>query len=339
MAASRESFPECALPVLGKNQPYNSEAAEGYSHCCDPVWAQTCKGVVAMTLGTAYGFLVNDARLLFAWMGGKHSNRSSAKRRGAGKYPGNSSLQPEAERPARFSTNLRAFLDESSGPHPDGPKAYVATSRGNARRLGLAAKRLMDVTGSIFAMAFFAPVLSGLALLVKITSAGPVLSRQERIGLKGERFMLLRFRTMRVDNDAPSCGEVAKGLASGADGGREAAKSGRIHRIRKDSRVTALGRLLRKTSLDELPQFLNVLRGDMSLVGPRPPITREYDGYDLRHRHRELDMKPGLTGLWQVTGRSPTSFEEMVRLDIHYIRQWSLWLDIKIMLKTPLAIL
>ena len=111
------------------------------------------------------------------------------------------------------------------------------------------------------------------------------------------------------------------------------------YKIKDDPRVTPLGRILRKTSLDELPQFINVLKGDMSLVGPRSPIDYEYEDYDLWHRHRVLDMKSGITSLWQVTGRSITTFDEMVRMDIRYIREWSLWLDIRIILKTPRAML
>jgi lipopolysaccharide/colanic/teichoic acid biosynthesis glycosyltransferase len=111
------------------------------------------------------------------------------------------------------------------------------------------------------------------------------------------------------------------------------------YKIKNDSRVTPVGRILRKTSLDEFPQFINVLKGDMSLVGPRPPINYECEDYDLWHRRRILDVKPGITGLWQVTGRSITTFDEMVRMDIKYIREWSLWLDIRIILKTPLAML
>jgi lipopolysaccharide/colanic/teichoic acid biosynthesis glycosyltransferase len=112
----------------------------------------------------------------------------------------------------------------------------------------------------------------------------------------------------------------------------------RIYKIRDDPRVTLVGRFLRKTSVDEFPQFINVLRGDMSLVGPRPPIPYELENYDIWHRRRVLELKPGITGLWQVQGRSKTSFDEMVRLDMKYIKERSLWLDIKILLQTPFAV-
>jgi lipopolysaccharide/colanic/teichoic acid biosynthesis glycosyltransferase len=113
----------------------------------------------------------------------------------------------------------------------------------------------------------------------------------------------------------------------------------KVYKITNDTRVTLLGKFLRKTSLDELPQFVNVLKGDMSLAGPRPPIPYELEKYDIWHRRRVLEIKPGITGLWQVIGRSTTTFDEMVRLDLQYARSWSLWLDIKILLKTPKAVL
>ncbi len=112
-----------------------------------------------------------------------------------------------------------------------------------------------------------------------------------------------------------------------------------VYKITNDPRITPLGRFLRKTSLDELPQFINVLKGEMSLVGPRPPIPYELENYDAWHRHRLLGKKPGITGLWQVKGRSKTTFDSMVRLDLQYIREWSLWLDVKLLLQTPLAVL
>jgi lipopolysaccharide/colanic/teichoic acid biosynthesis glycosyltransferase len=116
-------------------------------------------------------------------------------------------------------------------------------------------------------------------------------------------------------------------------------QTGAVYKIKNDPRVTSVGRFLRKTSLDELPQFFNVLRGEMSLVGPRPPIPYELGNYELWHRRRVMEVKPGITGLWQVNGRSSTTFDEMVRLDLKYAKEWSLWLDIKIILKTPWVVL
>ena len=141
-------------------------------------------------------------------------------------------------------------------------------------------------------------------------------------------FKLLKFRTMVVN---------AEQLIKDLEKYNEA--DGPLFKMKNDPRVTAMGRFLRKTSLDELPQLLNVLKGDMSLVGPRPPIPYEFECYDLWHRRRVLEAKPGITGLWQVSGRSRTTFDDMVRLDLRYIRNRSLWLDFKIILKTPLAVL
>jgi lipopolysaccharide/colanic/teichoic acid biosynthesis glycosyltransferase len=209
------------------------------------------------------------------------------------------------------------------------------------QRVGITAKRFIDVTGSVIAIAVFAPVLAAIAVWLKMSSTGPVLFRQERIGLGGKTFMLLKFRSMFANNDPTIHKEFVRNLISaGNDGDRAAgARPDGTYKIKGDPRVTPVGRILRKTSLDELPQFMNVLKGDMSLVGPRPPIMYEYEEYDLWHRHRVLDIKPGITGLWQVAGRSVTTFDEMVRMDIKYIREWSLWLDIQIILKTPLVML
>jgi lipopolysaccharide/colanic/teichoic acid biosynthesis glycosyltransferase len=121
--------------------------------------------------------------------------------------------------------------------------------------------------------------------------------------------------------------------------GNESSTQKGIYKIKDDPRITPIGRLLRKTSLDELPQFINVLKGEMSLVGPRPPIHYELEDYDLWHRRRILEVKPGITGLWQVKGRSSTTFDEMVRLDLQYSREWSIWLDLKILLLTPFVVL
>lgn len=210
-----------------------------------------------------------------------------------------------------------------------------------AKRVNLVAKRLIDVIGSIIAIVVITPVLAGIAVWVKMSSEGPALFRQERIGFGGKTFMLLKFRSMYADNDPSVHKEFVKNLISAGNGGDRTAGTGPdgTYKIKSDPRVTPVGRILRKTSLDELPQFINVLKGDMSLVGPRPPISYECEDYDLWHRRRVLDIKPGITGLWQVTGRSVTTFDEMVRIDIKYIREWSLWLDIKIIFKTPLVML
>jgi lipopolysaccharide/colanic/teichoic acid biosynthesis glycosyltransferase len=173
-----------------------------------------------------------------------------------------------------------------------------------------------------------------IALAVKLTSPGPILFRQKRIGRCGVPFTFLKFRTMYQGNDVKMHQEFVTRFIRG-----ELVPVSTHFKLTSDPRVTRLGVVLRKTSLDELPQFLNVLLGDMSLVGPRPPIPYELESYQLWHRRRVTDVKPGITGLWQVTGRSRVTFDEMVRLDLRYARSWSLWLDLRILLVTPRAVL
>jgi len=156
------------------------------------------------------------------------------------------------------------------------------------------------------------------------------------MGLNGETFTFLKFRSMYTNSDHNRHKDYIKKLIKE---GKDDTDASGVYKLSNDPRITTLGGFLRKTSLDELPQFINVLKGEMSLVGPRPPIPYECELYDIWHRRRLLSVKPGITGLWQVTGRSRTTFDEMVRLDLKYINEWSLWLDIKILLKTPWVIL
>jgi lipopolysaccharide/colanic/teichoic acid biosynthesis glycosyltransferase len=194
-------------------------------------------------------------------------------------------------------------------------------------------KRTLDVVLSMAAIVLGAPLFLGIAILVKCTSEGPVLFRQKRIGQCGKEFLFLKFRSMYANNDPTIHKEYIRSLiAKRVDG------SGGFKMV-NDPRITPLGRFLRKSSLDELPQFINVLRGEMSLVGPRPPIRYEFESYSLWHRRRILEAKPGITGIWQVQGRSRTTFDEMVRMDLRYIRDQSLWLDVKILFRTPLAMI
>ncbi len=195
-------------------------------------------------------------------------------------------------------------------------------------------KRFIDVVLSVLALLVLSPVFLLIAIAVKLSSSGPVLYRQERVGQFGKTFTFLKFRSMWVSND-PSIHEqyVRKLIA----GGLKQPENG-VFKIQNDPRVTWVGRLLRKTSLDEIPQFWNVLSGEMSLVGPRPPVPYEVAVYDIWHRRRLLEAKPGITGLWQVTGRSRTCFDDMVRLDLHYMQSSCLMLDLKILLQTPRAV-
>ncbi len=204
-------------------------------------------------------------------------------------------------------------------------------------------KRTLDVVSSLIAIAMLSPLLLVIAALVKFTSRGPVLFRQERVGLFGKQFTFLKFRSMYVDADQTRHMEyVTKFITEsrGEETNRRRSENGHntVYKLTDDPRITSIGRFIRKTSLDELPQFFNVLMGDMSLVGPRPPIPYECDKYDLWHRSRILEVKPGITGLWQVKGRSSTTFDEMVRLDLNYVKNWSLLLDLKILAQTPLAV-
>jgi lipopolysaccharide/colanic/teichoic acid biosynthesis glycosyltransferase len=215
------------------------------------------------------------------------------------------------------------------------PEIHEETSKKRGSKI---LKRSVDVAGSAFLLVILAPILALIALTIKLTSRGPVIFKQQRLGQFGKRFEFLKFRTMYVNNDPGVHREyVQKFIAGKADATKTQGAPG-VYKITNDPRVTPLGRFLRKTSLDELPQFWNVLRGEMSLVGPRPPVSYEFEVYDFWHRRRVLEVKPGVTGLWQVSGRSRTCFDDMVRLDLRYSQEWSLWLDLKILLATPLAV-
>ena len=227
--------------------------------------------------------------------------------------------------------------------HPDkvaDVKFYPELSEKATRKhIPTVLKRGMDILGSGMLLLILSPLLALIALAIKMSSQGPVIFEQERLGQFGSRFKCLKFRTMYANNDPKIHREYVRSFIAGK---AEKQKTGDvepvIYKIKKDPRVTPIGKFLRKTSLDELPQFLNVLRGDMSLVGPRPPVPYEFEVYDFWHRRRVLEVRPGVTGLWQVSGRSRTCFDDMVRLDLRYSQRWSLWLDLKILLATPRAV-
>ncbi|MBS1794277.1 MAG: sugar transferase [Acidobacteria bacterium] len=200
-------------------------------------------------------------------------------------------------------------------------------------------KRAFDLLIAAAAIIVSLPVWLVAALLVKLDSRGPVFFRQERVGMDGRIFLCYKFRTMRADADESLHREAyRKNIEGDSEANAGDAEKPVFGKVKNDPRVTRIGAFLRRTSLDELPQFLNVLRGEMSVVGARPPIPYEVEEYDPKHRRR-LDMKPGITGLWQVSGRNRLSFEEMVRIDLYYIENWSLWLDLKIILLTLPAML
>jgi lipopolysaccharide/colanic/teichoic acid biosynthesis glycosyltransferase len=200
-------------------------------------------------------------------------------------------------------------------------------------------KRVIDVAGSLLALMALSPALVVIAVLIKLTSKGPILFRQQRLGQYGAPFTFLKFRSMHTNNDPKIHQEYVARLISGKGDLKQAdGKGNGAYKLTNDSRITPLGKFLRRTSFDELPQFLNVLKGEMSLVGPRPPLRYEFDSYHIWHKPRVLEVKPGITGLWQVNGRSKITFDDMVRLDLRYARNWSIWLDLKILLQTPKAV-
>jgi len=207
------------------------------------------------------------------------------------------------------------------------------------KKLSLLIKRVMDFGGSAAALLVLSPAFLALAALIKLTSEGPIFFRQQRVGQFGVPFVFLKFRSMVVSTDATIHREFVRKFIAGqaADSGSRASEKV-VYKITNDPRVTWIGRIMRRTSLDEIPQFWNVLVGEMSLVGPRPPIPYEIEAYDIWHRRRLLEAKPGITGLWQVHGRSKTTFDDMVRLDLQYSRTWSPLLDLKILLQTPRAV-
>jgi lipopolysaccharide/colanic/teichoic acid biosynthesis glycosyltransferase len=224
---------------------------------------------------------------------------------------------------------------------PSNPALYPDLSnRDNDKRSLLSIKRLMDIAGSTTALIMCSPLFLITAVAIKASSKGPVFFRQQRVGQYGRQFTFLKFRSMHADNDPSVHKEYVMRLIAG-QAAREASNghSESVYKLTNDRRVTRVGKFLRRTSLDELPQFLNVLRGDMSLVGPRPPIPYEVAAYETWHRSRVLEVKPGITGSWQVKGRSRVKFDEMVRLDLQYARSWSPWLDINILVRTPAAVL
>jgi exopolysaccharide biosynthesis polyprenyl glycosylphosphotransferase len=223
-------------------------------------------------------------------------------------------------------TNGSPLIDETI--YPDLREPDLAT------RFSRLAKRALDVVVSLIAIILFSPLFILISVAVKLTSRGPILFRQERVGQYGRRFSFLKFRSMKCGSDSHIHQEYVKQFISGTI----AKEQGVTYKITQDPRLTRIGGLLRKSSLDELPQLINVLKGEMSLVGPRPAIPYEIDFYQMWHRTRFLEVKPGITGLWQVTGRSKTTFDDMVRLDLRYVKQWSFWLDIKILLRTPQAV-
>jgi lipopolysaccharide/colanic/teichoic acid biosynthesis glycosyltransferase len=225
---------------------------------------------------------------------------------------------------------------------PDQPDYYPHELDDSLRHSGLetALKRTIDIIGSLVGLSLASPLIFLTILAIKTTSPGPVIFKQTRLGKKGIRFSFYKFRSMYWNTDDRIHRDYIANLIKGnLEEINEGVEGKPLYKMKSDPRVTPVGKIIRKLSIDEVPQFFNVLKGEMSLVGPRPPIPYEVERYKLWHLRRVLDVKPGITGLWQVDGRSKTSFDDMVRLDLRYARDWSLWLDVKILLKTVRAVL
>ncbi len=239
----------------------------------------------------------------------------------------------------RLAPSLFNFLPQKTSVEQIGVLPMVRLFREPLSDAEKFIKRAFDILIAAVLLIFLSPVLILISLLIKFDSPGAILFKQERVGMDGRKFLCYKFRTMKTGADEEIHRQAYRknieGLIEANAGDDEKPVFGKV---KNDSRVTNFGQFLRRTSLDELPQFLNVLIGDMSIVGARPPIPYEVEDYDLRHRKR-LDMKPGITGLWQVSGRNRLTFEEMVQIDLFYIENWSLWLDLKIILLTLPAIL
>jgi lipopolysaccharide/colanic/teichoic acid biosynthesis glycosyltransferase len=243
----------------------------------------------------------------------------------------------------QVSLSFHFFPDDWDHSDPNTPAnttLYPDLMNPPKRKRGmLVVKRTIDLCVSAIGLAILSPLLLLIALAIKLTSRGPVLFRQQRVGQYGKLFTVLKFRSMHVNNDVNVHKEYVMKLIKDQAEKKETGAGDGVYKLTNDRRITPIGAFLRRTSLDELPQIFNVLTGEMSLVGPRPAIPYELAAYQSWHRRRILEAKPGITGLWQVMGRSLVKFDEMVRMDLRYANSWSLWLDLKILLMTPRAVI
>jgi len=238
----------------------------------------------------------------------------------------------------RFAPSLFNLLPQKTSVEQIGVLPMVRLFREPLSEAERFIKRLSDIVISAIATILLAPFWLVVSFIIKFDSRGPILFRQERVGMDGRLFLCYKFRTMAANSgDELHRQAYRQNIEGSADANIGEETEPIFGKVKDDPRITKAGKWLRRSSFDELPQILNVLKGDMSIVGPRPPISYEVEDYDIWHRKR-LDMKPGITGLWQVSGRSRLTFEEMVRIDLFYIENWSLWLDIKIVLLTIPAI-
>jgi lipopolysaccharide/colanic/teichoic acid biosynthesis glycosyltransferase len=206
-----------------------------------------------------------------------------------------------------------------------------------------ALKRPLDIIGAFVALLLLSPLMLATAIAVRLSSPGPIIFRQTRLGRGGRPFAFYKFRSMVAGNNDQIHRDYVKSLINGenqkVDQQAGAGAAGPLYKIKADPRITPVGRFIRRTSIDELPQLFNVLKGDMSLVGPRPPLPYEAENYRSWHLRRLLDVRPGITGLWQVEGRSRVTFDEMVRMDLRYMRGCSLGLDLRLLARTVMVVL
>ncbi len=227
---------------------------------------------------------------------------------------------------------LAPALTNIAGPrvhtHPVAGLPLIHVDRPTYRGANQILKKSFDIVGSLFLIVLFSPVLLGFAIAIKLTSRGPVFFRQDRVGINGEIFRMIKFRSMVVDAES----RLEKLQDENRDAGNVV-----LFKMKNDPRITTIGKFIRRFSIDELPQLFNVVKGDMSLVGPRPPLKAETDLYGVEARRRLL-VKPGMTGLWQVSGRSDLTWDDTVRLDVYYVENWSITGDMVIIWKTAKAV-
>lgn len=223
----------------------------------------------------------------------------------------------------RFASDIFTLKTARSRAEEVGGDFYISTHSSTLDGWPLVAKRILDIVFSFALIVLLAPLLAAIALFIRLRSTGPVLFRQERLGLNKRTFLIYKFRTMIPDAE--------KHMAELEEFNEV---SGPVFKIKNDPRITPIGKFLRRTSMDELPQLFNVLKGDMSLVGPRPLPVRDYQGFSEDWQRRRFSIQPGLTCLWQINGRSSIPFEDWMKLDIKYMDEWSFWLDVKILART-----
>lgn len=239
-----------------------------------------------------------------------------------------------------YPDDIFDYLKSDSETHQENSYPFAFQCAAEPHVYGHAVKRLIDIVGATTALLIMSPLMLLVALVIKLTAPGPVIYKQVRLGQRGAPFVFYKFRSMYSNADDRIHRQYVADLIRGnLDDINQGTRDRPKYKMRSDPRITRVGRILRRTSMDELPQLFNVLRGEMSLVGPRPPIPYEAEKYQPWHLRRILEAKPGITGLWQVEGRSRVSFDDMVRLDLRYARDWSLILDLKILLRTVKVVL